>query len=85
MTLALASGRHDAGVSIMRLDLKPMWEIVNTPRSAIEGVAYVVNAEGRIIAHPDFGVGKSLRDLSSLVQVREARTTASTGSDSHRP
>jgi hypothetical protein len=32
------------------------------------------NAEGRVIAHPDFGVRKSLRDLSSLAQVDEART-----------
>jgi hypothetical protein len=32
------------------------------------------------IAHPDSGVGKSLRDLSPLDQVREARTTASTES-----
>ena len=39
------------------------------------GVAYVVNAEGRVIAHPDSGVRKSLRDLSSLAQVQEARTT----------
>lgn len=45
------------------------------------GVAYVVNAEGRVIAHPDFGMRKSLRDLSFLTQVQEARTTtALTGS-----
>ena len=80
MTLALASGRHDAGVSVVELNLKPMWEIVQHTKVGDRGVAYVVNAEGHIIAHPDFGVGKSLRDLSSLVQVREARTTASTGS-----
>ncbi|WP_024513943.1 M56 family metallopeptidase [Bradyrhizobium sp. Tv2a-2] len=80
MTLALAGGRSDAGVSVVELNLKSMWEIVQHTRVGDRGVAYVVNAEGRIIAHPDFGVGKSLRDLSSLDQVREARTTASMGS-----
>ena len=46
-----------------------------------QGVAYIVSARGRVIAHPDFSVGKSLRDLSSLAQVQEALTTRpSTGS-----
>ena len=45
------------------------------------GVAYVVDAGGRVIAHPDFGVRKSQRDLSNLAQVKEAlTTTALTGS-----
>jgi hypothetical protein len=80
MTLGLASGRYDTGVSVVELNLKPMWDIVQHTKVGDRGVAYVVNAEGRIIAHPDFGVGKSLRDLSSLDQVREARMTASMGS-----
>src|SRR5262249_2715461 len=80
MTLALAGGRSDAGVTVVELNLKSMWDIVQHTKVGDGGIAYVVNAEGRIIAHPDFGVGKSLRDLSSLDQVREARTTASTGS-----
>jgi beta-lactamase regulating signal transducer with metallopeptidase domain len=76
MTLGLAGGRSDAGVSVVELNLKPMWDIVRHTKIGDRGVAYVVNAEGRIIAHPDSGVGKSLRDLSPLEQVREARTTA---------
>jgi hypothetical protein len=44
------------------------------------GVAYVLNAEGQVIAHSDFGVRLPLRDLSALAHVQEARTTASTGS-----
>jgi len=80
MTLGLAGARSDAGVSVVELNLTPMWDIVQHTKVGDRGVAYVVNAEGRIIAHPDSGVGKSLRDLSPLDQVREARTTASTGS-----
>ena len=79
MTLGMASGRSDAGVSLVELNLKPMWDIVQT-KVGDHGVAYVVNAEGRVIAHPDFSVGKSLRDVSSLAQVQEASTTPSTGS-----
>jgi beta-lactamase regulating signal transducer with metallopeptidase domain len=80
MTLAMAGGRYDAGVSVVELNLKPMWDIVHQTKVGDHGVAYVVDAEGRLIAHPDFSVGKSLRDVSSLAQVQEARTTPSTGS-----
>jgi hypothetical protein len=79
MTLGLAGARSDAGVSVVELNLTPMWDVVQHTKVGDRGVAYVVDAEGRIIAHSDSGVGKSLRDLSPLDQVREARTTASTG------
>ena len=80
LTLGMAGWRSDAGVSVVELNLKPMWDIVQQTKVGDHGVAYVVNAEGRVIAHPDFSVGKSLRDVSSLAQVQEARTTPSTGS-----
>ena len=79
MTLGMAGARFDAGVSVVELNLKPMWDIVQQTKVGNHGVAYVVSVEGRVIAHPDFGVGKSLRDVSSLTQVQD-RTTPSTGS-----
>jgi hypothetical protein len=80
MTMGMAGTRSDAGVSVVELNLKPMWDMVQQTKVGDHGVAYVVNAEGRVIAHPDPGVGKSLRDVSTLAQVQEARTAASTGS-----
>jgi len=79
MTLGLAGTRPDAGVSVVELNLNLMWDIVQQTKIGDRGVAYVVNAEGRVIAHPDFGLRKSLRDLSSLAHVQEARTSRSTG------
>jgi Cache domain len=57
-----------------------MWDVVQQTKVGDHGVAYVVDTQGRVIAHPDLSIGKSLRDVSSLAQVQEARTTASTGS-----
>jgi hypothetical protein len=54
-------------------------EIAQQTKVGDRGVAYVVNAEGRVIAHPDSGVRKSLRDLSSLAHVQEARTSPARG------
>jgi len=77
MTMGMAGHRFDAGASVVELNLKPMWDLVQQTKVGDRGVAYVVNAEGRVIAHPDFDVSKSLRDLSSLDQVLEARTSTS--------
>ena len=81
MTLALAGRPPNAGVSVAELNLGLTWEIVRQTKIGSGGVAYVVDAGGRVIAHPDFGVRKSQRDLSNLAQVKEAlTTTALTGS-----
>src|SRR6478609_604814 len=80
MTLGMAGWRYDAGVSVVELNLKPMWDIVRQTKVGDHGVAYVVDTEGRVISHPDLRVVKSLRDVSSLAQVQEARMTNSTGS-----
>jgi len=80
MTLGMAGGRSDAGVSVVELNLKPMWDIVQQTKVGDGGVAYVVSAEGRVIAHPDFSVGKSMRDVSSLAHVQESLRTPSIGS-----
>jgi hypothetical protein len=83
MTLGLAGTRFDAGVSVVELNLSSMWDIVQQTKIGEGGVAYVVNADGRVIAHPDFDVRKSLRDLSSLAQVQEARTTRALTGTAH--
>lgn len=79
MTLGMTSKGFNAVVSLVELNLKPMWDVVRQTKVGDRGVAYVVDARGRIIAHPDFNVGKTLRDLSSLAQVQEARMANSTG------
>ena len=74
MTLGLAGTRRDAGVSVVELNLNVIQEIVQQTKVGNQGVAYVIDARGRVIAHPDFDVRKSRRDLSTLAQV-EALTT----------
>ncbi len=83
MSLGMASMRTDAGVSVVELNLTSIWDIVQQTKVGNRGVAYVVDALGRVIAHPDFGVRKSLRDLSSLAHVQEARTTTALTGTAH--
>src|SRR6202008_3625212 len=74
MTLSLAGTRKDAGVSIAEVNLKLIWDVVSQIKVGDHGHAYVVDARGRLIAHPDISLVLRNTDLSGLAQVQAART-----------
>src|SRR5512133_4039661 len=73
MTLAIAGARRDAGVSIAEVNLKLIWDVVSQIKVGERGHAYVVDAQGRLIAHPDISLVLRNTDMSRLAQVRAAR------------
>src|SRR6266851_538600 len=74
MTVALAGTRRDAGVSVAEVNLKLIWDVVSQIKVGQHGQAYVVDAQGRLIAHPDISLVLRNTDLSRLAQVQAART-----------
>ena len=77
MTLAIAGTRRDAGVSVAEVNLKLIWDVVSQIKVGERGHAYVVDAQGRLIAHPDISLVLRNTDMSRLAQVRAARGGAS--------
>ena len=73
MTLSLAGTRKDAGVSIAEVNLKLIWDVVSQIKVGERGHAYVVGAQGRLIAHPDISLVLRNTDMSKLVQVQAAQ------------
>src|SRR5450759_3889512 len=73
MTLSLAGTRKDAGVSIAEVNLKRIWDVVSQIKVGERGHAYVVGAEGRLIAHPDISLVLRNTDMSKLLQVQAAQ------------
>jgi len=73
MTLALAGTRKDAGVSIAEVNLKLIWDVVSQIKVGEHGHAYVVGAQGRLIAHPDISLVLRNTDMSKLPQVMMAQ------------
>ena len=69
MTLSLAGTRKDAGVSIAEVNLKLIWDVVSQIKVGEHGHAYVVGAQGRLIAHPDISLVLRNTDMSKLPQV----------------
>jgi hypothetical protein len=74
MTLSLAGTgtSHDAGVSVAEVSLKLVWQVV-TAKVGERGVVYVVDSQGRVIAHPVISLALRNMDFSSLPQVKAAR------------
>src|SRR4051794_14075613 len=74
MTLSLAGTRKEAGVSIAEVNLKLIRDVVSQIKVGDRGQAYVVDAEGRLIAHPDISLVLRNTDMSKLLQVQAARS-----------
>jgi signal transduction histidine kinase len=73
MTLALAGSRRDTGVSVAEVNLKFIWDVVSQIKVGERGQAFVVDGNGRLIAHPDINLVLRGTDLSGLAQVGAAR------------
>src|SRR5262249_29299530 len=76
MTLALAGRRRDAGVSVAEGSLKLLWDVITAIKVGEHGQAFVINAQGRLIAHPDISLVLRNTDMTKLTQVIAARAAA---------
>jgi YD repeat-containing protein len=72
MTLALAGTRPEAGVSVAEVNLKPLWEVI-AHTDVGGGQAYVIDQQGRLIAHRDLRLIPRRIDMTGLAQVKAAR------------
>jgi len=72
MTLSLAGTRREAGVSVAEVNLKLIWDVVSKIKVGRHGEAYVVDKQGRLIAHPDISLVLRNTDMSRLPQVQAA-------------
>src|SRR5262249_314795 len=72
MTLALAGIRRDAGVSVAEIGIKLIWHVISQIKVGEHGQAYVVDDQGRLIAHPDISLVLRNTDMTGLAQVKAA-------------
>src|SRR5271168_4440992 len=79
MTLSLAGTRRDTGVSIAQVNLKLIWDVVSNIKVGQHGHAYVIDADGRLIAHPDISLVLRNTDMTKLAQVKSARAGSAAG------
>ena len=75
MRLAV-SAHKDSDVTVVELNLTPIWDAAAQVRSGREGYAYIVDRDGRAITHPDLATSLRRKDLSGLPQVAQALAEA---------
>jgi signal transduction histidine kinase len=73
MTLSMAGKRKESGVSVAEVNLKFIWDVVSQIKVGEHGQAFVVDTQGRLVAHPDISLVLRNIDLSNLAQVKAAR------------
>jgi signal transduction histidine kinase len=79
MTLALAGTRRENGVTVAEVSLKLIWDVVSQIKVGERGNAYVVDHEGRLIAHPDISLVLRNTNMLQLAQVQAAHQLAAGG------
>ena len=85
MTIAMVGSRTPAGVIAAEVNLKFIWEVVSQIKIGKVGHAYLVDASGQLIAHPDISLVLRRTDLSSLPQVQAALAASAEPAIQRRP
>ena len=62
-------GAEGGGVTVADVNLKFVWDVVSRIKIGQAGLAYVIDAAGTLIAHPDISLVLKRSDLSTLPQV----------------
>jgi HAMP domain-containing protein len=72
MSIAVPDSSGDGSVTLAEVNLKFIWAVVTEIRIGEQGYAYVVDARGGLVAHPDIHRVLQVTDFSTLPQVRAA-------------
>ena len=72
VSIAVPDTSGDGSVTLAEVNLKFIWAVVSEIRVGKQGYAYVVDARGRLVAHPDIHRVLQMTDLSGLPQVGAA-------------
>jgi signal transduction histidine kinase len=72
MSIAVPAAVGDGAVTLAEVNLKFVWTVVTEIKVGERGYAYVVDARGRLVAHPDISLVLQMTELARLPQVRAA-------------
>ena len=72
MTIALAHAGRAPGVTTAEVNLKLVWDVLTALKVGEGGYAFLTDAKGRLVAHPDMSLVLRDTDFSRLPQVAAA-------------
>ena len=74
MTLSIAHSGRNPGVTSAGVNLKLVWDVITSIRVGEAGYAYVTDANGKLVAHPDMSLVLRGTELGHLPEVALAAT-----------
>ena len=69
LTIAIAGSGRNPGVTVADVNLKLIWDVIRGLQIGRNGYAYVVDRQGRLIAHPDTSLVLRNTSFAMLPQV----------------
>ena len=69
LTIAIAGSGRNPGVTVADVNLKLIWDVIRGLQIGRHGYAYVVDRQGRLIAHPDISLVLRNTSFAMLPQV----------------
>jgi signal transduction histidine kinase len=72
LTMAVADSGRTGGVTVAEVNLKLIWDVISGMQIGRTGLAYVVDRNGHLIAHPDISLVLRNTDFSQLPHVAAA-------------
>jgi signal transduction histidine kinase len=75
MTISKAAHGGRGGVTVAEVNLKLIWDVVSQIKVGKDGYAYVVDRQGRLVAHPDISLVLRGTDMKGLAQVAAVLAT----------
>ncbi len=72
MSISLARTGRRAGATAAEVNLKLIWDVVSAIKAGEKGYAYVVDRDGRLVAHPDISLVLRNTNMSRIEHVAKA-------------
>jgi len=76
MTIAVAGARPSAGVAVAEINLKLIWDVILAIHVGETGEAFVLDRNGRLVAHPDIGLVLGGEDNAAVASLRALQAAA---------
>ena len=75
ITIAVAGRRSATGVAVAQINLKLIWDVISAIHIEKTGIAFVIDADGRLVAHPNIDLVLRGADNATAERLRALRSS----------
>jgi adenylate cyclase len=75
ITIAVAGRRSATGVAVAQINLKLIWDVISAIHIEKTGIAFVIDADGRLVTHPNIDLVLRGADNATAERLRALRSS----------